>query len=263
MHVTSFCIQNDSWSCFYKGFLCTVCVSSSNVLVLAMHSCYAWHIVSCLFCFFPWKLRYLSLSPLQVHCLFISLHPLVLVFSTLKVVFKRMFTKCGLIWMMHLCLDVILSNIYFLNYILCYPPYPFVFIPTFSSVWYIDCLFLFSPASTLNSLIFVIYNTCDYFNWSLCCIQCLLIGWVFIFWVCYSLLVMQRTHIWLCVVSLLYDYFFCKTDVFIHPFPLCIYFKYVKPQNLFLIRQWISFFIFSNSVLLFSFSVTHVLKYVA
>lgn len=54
---------------------------------------------------------------------------------------------------------------YFLNYILCYPPYPFVFIPPFSSVWYIDCLFLFSPASTLNSLIFAIYNTCNYFNW--------------------------------------------------------------------------------------------------
>lgn len=75
---------------------------------------------------------------------------------------------------------------------------------------------------------------------------------------------MRKTRIWLCVVSLLYDYLFCKTDVlYTLFFSLCIYLKYVKPQNLFLTQQWTSFFIFSNPVLLFSFSVTHVHKYVA
>lgn len=118
----------------------------------------------------------------------------------------------------------------FLNQILCYPPL------------YRLCLFLFSPASTLNSVIFVLYviqymyKCCNYFNWSLSCFL-VLADWLsfYLFWVCYSLLAMRRTHIWLCVISVVYDYLFCEPDVFAPPFfpPLyLLLFKLLKPHRL-------------------------------
>lgn len=82
------------------------------------------------------------------------------------------------------------------------------------------------------------YKCCNYFNWSLSCFL-VLADWLsfYLFWVCYSLLAMRRTHIWLCVISVVYDYLFCEPDVFAPPllFPPCIYYclNFVNPIDWF------------------------------
>lgn len=49
----------------------------------------------------------------------------------------------------------------------------------------------------------LIWECCDCFDWSLCCIRRLLIGWITFFGSLVSLLVMWCAHIWLRIISVL------------------------------------------------------------
>lgn len=125
MHATSICIQNDSWDCLHKERLSLyrLCHSGSISLDDSRH---AWQTVLCLFCFSHWKWRYLthSLPPPPGFTVFLSLHPLVLISTALKDVFRRMFTKRCLIWMMHLCFGCnFISNFFKLDFTLPSPLY--------------------------------------------------------------------------------------------------------------------------------------------
>ncbi len=128
--------------------------------------------------------------------------------TTYNEIFRRMVTKSNcFIWMMHLGIYVLFSTVIVISFFLCCSCKlsPFFSLSlhsifTFSCFLYMDWLCLFTShlhpflstyLSPSLSRMCSMWECCDCFDWSLCCIWRLLIGWIFyFFWFV--------THSWSC-----------------------------------------------------------------
>lgn len=165
-------------------------------------------------------------SPSLSLCSFSSFHPLVLCLSTpspsptWNEISRRMVTKSNcFIWMMHPGIYVLFFDVILIVFFVFYFKYNCVahlnFFFHISSTFSLFCVWTGSVSSHLSCIpsvtcpIFVLctclmWECCDRFEWSLCCIRRLLIGF-FPPWFVNHSLVMWSAHIWLCVISVLYN----------------------------------------------------------